>query len=149
MSTLLWDAQAAVKALLAGAVDVPVYDAGELVGNDARAFVTVGAVGDEEEITASQEPSSMGNGWFDVTLDVPFTVTAWDGGTDVDPVRSQAKALASACIAAIHADRTLGGLLTPPTTVAVSDLRLREGQTSTGVLVEAGFTVTHTALLIP
>lgn len=148
MSTLLWDAQAAVKALLAAAVTVPVYGAGDLVGDDARAFVTVGAVGDDDELTATQERSSLGNGWLDVVITIPVTVTAWDGGTDIAPIRTTAKGLLDACTSALNADQTLGGLLTRPALAEVSALSLREGQTSSGVLVEAGFTVTYSALLV-
>lgn len=148
MSALLWDAQAAVKALLTAAVDVPVYGAGDLVGDDARAFVTVGAVGDGEELTATQERSSLGNGWLDVVITIPVTVTAWSGDADIAPVRATAKALLDACTSALNADQTLAGLLTPPVLTEVTDLSLREGQTPNGALVEAGFTSTHSALLV-
>lgn len=149
MSTLLWDAQAAVRALLTASAGVPVYGAGDLVGDDARAFVTVGAVGEDDELTATQQRSQLGNGWLDVVITIPVTVTTWDGGNDIAPVRATAKAILSACVDALHADQALGGLLTPPVLAEVSELSLREGQTTSGVLVEAGFTVTHSALHVP
>lgn len=148
MSTLLWDAQAAVKALLSVAVDVPVYGAGDLVGSDTRAYVTVGAVGDGDELTATQERSSLGNGWLDVVIAIPVLVTAWSGDSDIAPIRATAKTLLSACTSALNADQTLGGLLTPPVLSEVTDLSLREGQTPNGALVEAGFTTSHSALLV-
>lgn len=58
--TLLWDVQAAVKAALTAAVTVPVYDAGDLVGDDATAYVTVGEAAENgDTATAEQEESPL------------------------------------------------------------------------------------------
>lgn len=147
--TLLWDAPAAVKAVLDAAVAVPVYEAGELVGDDERAYVTVGEVGEDGEIaSATQEATALGgNQWHLETGSIPCALEAWDGGADIASVRVTAKALLTACVQAVRNDRSLGGLLVLPGLAEVTDLRLSEGQTSRGVLVRAGFTVRYTALL--
>lgn len=146
MSTLLWDAQAAVKALLTAAVTVPVYGAGDLVGDDARAFVTVGEPADSgDTATAEQSANRAGNQWRDEVGDIPCTVNVWDGGTSIAPLRVTAKQLLTACTAAVLNDRTLSGLLVPPGLAEVVSVRLREGQTDHGALVSAGFTVRYSA----
>jgi hypothetical protein len=147
--TLLWDVQAAVKALLTGALEVPVYDAGEMVGDDPGAYVTVGEAAENgDTATAEQTESPLGDpGWRDETGEIPCVVEVWEGGTDIAPLRLTARPLLDGCVAAVRADPTLGGLLPAPGTAQITSLRLREGQTDRGALVQAGFTVTYTALL--
>lgn len=149
MSTLLWDAQAALKTALTAAVSVPVYDSGDLVGDDARAFVVIGDPSDEgDTATADQELSDLGgNRWRVESGDVGCFIEVWDGGTNIAPLRTEAKALLTACMDAVKSDPTLGGLLTLPGFAQVSSVRLREGQTDRGVLVRVGFTVGYSALL--
>jgi len=149
MTTLLWDAQAAVKALLTAAVAVPVYDAGDLVGEDARAFVTVGEAAENgDTATAEQSANGAGNGWRDEVGEVPCAVTVWDGSTDIAPLRVTAKALLSDCTGAVLADRTLGALLTQQGLAEVVSVALREGQTDRGALVSAAFTVRYSAFFL-
>ncbi len=148
MTTLLWDAQEALRTLLAAAVQVPVYDAGDLVGEDDRAFVVVGDPSDEgDTATAEQVTSNMGNLWRDETGSLPCRLEVWTGDTAIAPLRATARALLTACTDAVHADRSLGGLLVLPGFAEVTAVSLREGQTERGALVSAGFTVSYSALL--
>lgn len=149
MTTLLWDVQAAVKALLTAAVAVPVYDAADLIGEDARAFVTVGQAGeDDDTATAEQTPNGAGYPFRDEAGEIPCTITAWDGGTEIAPLRATAKALLTACTSAVLANRSLSGLLSAPGLAEVTTLRLREGQTDRGALVDITFTVRYSAFYL-
>lgn len=147
--TLLWDVQAAVKTALSAAVAVPVYDAGDLVGDDATAYVTVGEAAENgDTATAEQEESLLGDlGWRDETGEIPCVIDVWDGGTDIGPLRLVARPLLDACVGAVCSDPSLGGLLAAPGFAEVTSLRLREGQTDRGALVQAGFTVQYRSLI--
>lgn len=147
--TLIWDVQTAVKTALDAAVDVPVYDAGELVGDDEQTYITVGEVADDgDTATAEQEESSLsGTYWRNETGEVRCAIETWDGEETVAPLRLIARPLLMACISAIRGDQSLGGLLRPPGRADVTSIRLREGQTDRGALVQVGFTVRYSALL--
>lgn len=147
--TLLWQVQERLVTLFTAAVTVPVYDAGSLVGDDAGEFVTVGEPGENGDTATSELVlSSMGNDWHEESGEVPCMVTVWSGDTAIAPLRASAKTLLDALVAAVRADPDLTGLLIPPGRADVTAVRLREGQTDRGLLVEAGFTVTFTALIV-
>lgn len=147
--TLLWDVQTALKTALTAAVPTAtVVDAADVVGDDPQQLVQIGELGETgDTATASREISSMGNNWDEEAGDIPCRVSVWTGDTAPAAPRATCQQLLGDCIAAVRADRTLGGLLTAPGLARISAVRLREGQTKRGVLIEAGFTVSYTALL--
>lgn len=147
--TRLWDVQAALKTTFTAAVPAAtVVDAADLLGDDPQQLVQVGELGETgDTATASREISDMGNNWDEEAGDVPCRISVWTGNTDPVAPRATCEALLTACVAAVRADRTLGGLLTSPGLARISAVRLREGQTKRGVLIEAGFTVSYTAVL--
>lgn len=147
--TVLWDVQAALKDLfVTAAPTATVVDAADLLGDDPAQLIQVGELGKEgDTATATRELSPMGNGWDEEAGEVPCRISVWTGETDPAAPRATAKLLLTACVAAVRADRSLGGVLPATGLARVSAVRLREGQTAKGVLIEAGFTVSYTALL--
>ena len=148
---ILPDVIARLVALFEGAVSVPVYDGPKPEATKQPQFVVVGSSGVEGEEGASFEftSSSLGPGtWLDEAGDIVCSAWSHYGGTDVATRRSEALGLAESCLAAFHADRTLGGLLTVPGAVA-SGLRHEAVQDATGALVRVSFTVAYQAIVTP
>lgn len=145
--TLLWDVQDAVTALLTATVSTPVYSTDDLIGDDARAYVTVGERDpDSDDVTAERSLADAGNRWHDELGAIQCVIECWDGD-DMAAVRAAARTLLEQCVGAINADPTLGGLLKAPGFAFVSLVGLRQAQTSNGPLVRVAFTVSYAALI--
>lgn len=106
-----------------------------LVGSDAE---------DGDGAVVELIESDLGPGtWVDETGEVVCSAWSWSGGTNIAACRAAAEATAVACIAAIRADRTLGGLLTGPRLAEVSVLRYEPKQTSKGAICRFTFSVLY------
>lgn len=130
------------------AVAVDVYDGPKPEAVNKPQFVVVGSSGDDEDGAAADlTPSDTGpGGWLDETGEIICSAWSWSGGTDVATRRSEALSLAESCLSALHADRTLGGLLVVPGAVT-STLRYEARQPESGAIVRVSFTVAYTALI--
>lgn len=109
-----------------------------LVGSDAEG---------DDGASADLEPSDTGPGtWWDERGEIVCSAWSHYGGTDLATCRSQALSDAEACLAAVHADRTLGGLLLRPG-ATTSGVTISSRQTPSGALVRVTFTVAYQALV--
>jgi hypothetical protein len=130
------------------ALSVPVYDGPVPTASNHAAFLAVGASGtDDEGATADLEPSTTGPGtWHDESGSVTCSAWAWSGGTDIAARRAEALTIAEGALAALWADRTLGGLLVTPGAVS-SAVTYDARQTDSGPIVRVTFTVAYQALV--
>lgn len=114
-----------------------------VVNNDS--FIVVGSDGEDDDgATVDLVPSDLGPGtWHDENGDVVCSAWAAHGGTDLAGTRDTAAQLAEACVAAVRADRTLGGLLEGAGRATVSALRYRSVQTPKGAFCRFTFTVSY------
>lgn len=146
-ATLLWDVQDRVTAILSAALSVPVYSTDDLVGDEARAYVTVGERDPEaDDVVAERAIADAGNRWHDELGAIQCVVEAWSGD-NVAAVRATVRSLLDQCVGAINSDPSLGGLLDLPGHAFVSLIGLRQAQTSRGPIVRAAFTVSYSALI--
>lgn len=130
----------------ASAVDV--YDGPVPPAVNKQRYILVGSSAEDEDgATVTQELSNLGPGeWHDEAGEVICSFWSWSGGTQIATVRADALELANFCADAIHADRTLDGVLVPPGLAEVSDYRLRMSQTSSGAMCRVSFTVNYAHL---
>ena len=128
-----------------GAVAAPVYDGPVPAAVNNGDFVLVGSTGEDEDGAAVDlELSEMGPGtWLNETGEVVCSFWSWTGGTNLPARRAAASALATACAAAVAADRTLGGLLVAPGLAEVSTIRYQPRQTSDGAICRFTFSVLY------
>ena len=109
-----------------------------LVGSDAEG---------DDGASADLEPSTLGPGtWWDERGEVVCSAWSHYGGADLVTCRSQALSDAKACLAAVHNDRTLNGLLLRPG-ATTSGVTISARQTTSGALVRVTFTVAYQALV--
>ena len=145
---ILGDVISRLVTLYDAAVTSVVYDGPKPEAVNQARYVLVGSdAEDESGATADLSPSDTGPGnWWDEFGEVVCSAWSHYGGTDIATCRTQALSDAEACIAAVHADRSLNGLLNTPgaTTSAVS---VSARQSQTGALVRVTFTVAYTALI--
>lgn len=158
MSTLLWAVRDALVALCATAVPAgtTIFNGPAAKTTLPRSYVLVGSDGGDTGVgdgaglqdggEAEQSEHPIGNGFRQERGSVPCSAWAWDGGTDLAPHRVTVGGLIDPFVAAIEADRTLGGLLDPGWFAEVTGLRLREAQTSKGAIAGAVITVSYRAL---
>ena len=126
-----------------------VYDGPVPAAVNATDYGLVGSTGEdgEEGATADLTLSDLGPGtWHDEAGEVVCAFVSWSGSNDVVARRLAALNMASACADAVHADRTLGGLLTEPGLAQVSAFRYGAHQFKEGALVRVTFTVTYSHL---
>lgn len=92
-----------------------VYGGPKPTSATALEYVTVGfdPTGDGEGVTTNQVISDLGNRWIDESGDVVCSVTVSSGGDDLVGLLARADDLFDLCDAALVADPTLGGVLTP------------------------------------
>lgn len=112
-------------------------------------FVLVGSTGDdfEDGATVGRVLSDLGDGtWFDESGEVFCSAWSWSGDTNIAARRTAVTTMATACAAAVAADRSLGGLLVAPGLALVSDFRYQPRQSAEGALVRLIFSVTYTHL---
>lgn len=112
-------------------------------------FVLVGSTSEDGEDGASGDLilSDLGPGtWHDESGEVVCSAVSWSGGTDIAARRAAATQLATQCTTAVHADRTLGGLLTEPGLAQVSTFAYLVRQSAEGVFCRVTFTVTYSHL---
>lgn len=125
---------------------VRVFDGPNPPAVNLQRFVVVGSEGEEgDAASVTLEPSTLGPGtWLDESGEIVCSAWSWSGGNaDKLPThRSEALTDAAACVAAIQADRTLGGLLIAPAAVA-GGLRYQPVQFDSGPLVRVSFTVAY------
>jgi hypothetical protein len=125
---------------------VKVFDG--LPGNiiPSGAAVLVGSTGEDDDGGIVETvPSLLGPGtWHEENGRV--ICSAWSSLTGNAAARLEALTVAQACVNAVHADRTLGGLLLLPTAVG-SELRYQPRPTDSGVAVRVLFTVSYEALI--
>jgi len=143
---ILNDVIAALSTRFTTAVDpTPVFDVPTPNVVNNAAFVVIGSEGEDADgATVALVPSSMGAGdWFDEAGEIVCSAWAQVGGTDLAGTRDTAAELAEACIAAVHADVTLGGLLVGAGEAQVSALRYRSMQTDKGAFCRFTFAVTY------
>jgi hypothetical protein len=134
-------------ALFTAAVTVPVYDGPFPPAVNSPQFVLVGSTGEQGDDGASVEfeLSELGPGtWHNETGQIICSAWAWDGGTDVPARRAEAEAAAMACIGAVWADRTLGGLLHGAGIAQATGIRYQPQQTDRGAICRFLWTVTYT-----
>lgn len=145
---LLGDVIARLVTLYEAAVTSDVFDGPRPEAVNQGRYVLVGSdAEDDTGATAELVPSDTGPGtWWDEFGEVVCSAWSHYGGTDIVTCRTQALADAEACIAAVHADRTLGGLLTI-SGATTSALSVSARQSSTGALVRVTFTVAYQALV--
>lgn len=110
-----------------------------------KRFVVIGSEGEDADgATVDLVPSTLGPGtWTDETGDIVCSAWSAAGGTDLAARRNEAAADAEACVAAVVADRTLGGLLEGAGRATVSALRYRSVQTPKGAFCRFSFTVSY------
>lgn len=133
----------------APATGVDVFDGPVPTAVNKTRYVLVGSNGEENEdgATVTDELSNLGpGGWHDEAGQIVCSAWSWSGGTRMQDARDDALTLANACIAAVHADRTLDATLTPPGLAEVSDLRCLMRQGTSGAMCRATFTVTYSHL---
>lgn len=145
---ILSDVIATLISTFDAALSVPVVDGPQPASVAYDRYVTVGATGEPGDVAvASLEPSGLGPGtWRDEFGSVDCAAWAWSGGTDIPILRAAALALAEQCLAAVWADRTLGGLLQVPG-ATTGEVRYEPAQTDKGAIVRATFTVAYQALV--
>jgi hypothetical protein len=117
-----------------------------LIGSDGGADGFGGELGDDAT-SIEQSESELGNNWRNEEGDIVCAAWVWSGGTDLVPLRAAASAITDEVEAFLIADRSLGGVLTPPGLARFTGLRFQETQTSKGAVVRALFTVSYRALL--
>lgn len=144
---ILNDVLAALTSMFEAAVaPVRVYDVPDPSAVNNAKWVAVGTEGDEDADTATVDltPSSLGPGtWIDESGEILCSAWAQAGGTDIDARRREAGELAEACVAAVRADDTLGGLLAVDRRAQVSSISYRPRQGKTGTLCTFTFTVSY------
>lgn len=125
---------------------IPVFDGPKPPAVNNQQFVVVGSAGDDDDgAVLDLTPSTLGPGdWLDESGEIICSAWSWSGDTDVASRRAEALAAAGACVAAVQADRTLGGLLIDEATVG--NLRYQAVQFKEGALVRASFSVTYLGL---
>ena len=133
--------------LFDGAVAAQVFDGPKPASVNNGAFILVGSTGEEDDgARVEMVSSTLGPGtWFDEFGEVTCSAWSWSGGTDVVARRTEALALAVACVNAVHDDRTLGGLLLMPG-ATTSDISYQPRQSDTGAIVRIIFSVSYQAL---
>lgn len=145
---ILGDVIARLVSLYDAAVTTVVYDGPKPEAVNQSRYILVGSDGEGGDgASADLEPSDTGPGsWWDERGEI--TCSAWShyGGTDLATCRAQALADAEACLAAVHADRSLNGLLNTPG-ATTSGVTISARQTPTGALVRVTFTVAYQALV--
>jgi hypothetical protein len=126
------------------AVQTPVLEPSPEVVNNKR-FVVVGSEGEDDDgATVDLTPSEMGPGtWTDELGAVICSAWAQTGGTDKAKMRAAAGADAEACVAAVLADPTFGGLLVAGNRATVSAIRYRAMQTEKGAFARFSWTVSY------
>lgn len=146
---ILNDVITTLAALFDAAVTAPVYDTPDPTAVNNASWVSVSTEGEDDDgATVELTPSQLGPGtWFDEAGEVVCSAWSQSGGTDTATRRTEAAALALACVAAVRADDTLGGLLTLHR-AEVSALRYRAFQGSTGTLCRFSWTVSYRHLNI-
>jgi hypothetical protein len=128
---------ATVPGLLPAFQDAEVYSGLPATMSAAGKFITVGAVGEEDNAgTYGRSPHPDGFSWTEIG-DVRSMIVAQSGDSDGATNEASAFAMAEALDAAIHGDRTLGGVL------SVDSL----AETSIDVLVISNANGTATALV--
>lgn len=145
---ILGDVISRLVTLYDAAVTSVVFDGPKPEAVNQPRYVLVGSDGEGDDgASADLEPSTTGPGtWWDERGEV--TCSAWShyGGTDLATCRSQALSDAEACLAAVHADRSLNGLLNTPG-ATTSGVTISARQMSSGALVRVTFTVAYQALV--
>lgn len=145
---ILGDVIARLVTLYGNAVTSVVFDGPKPEAVNQPRYVLVGSDGEGDDgASADLEPSGTGPGsWWDERGEVVCSAWSHYGGRDVTTCRTQALADAEACLAAVHADRSLTGLLNTPG-ATTSGVTVSARQTSSGAIVRVTFTVAYTALV--
>lgn len=146
---ILHDVIAALVTRFDAAVTPSVYDGPVPPAVNKQDYVLVGSAGEDGEdgATVDLELSDLGPGnWHSETGDITCSAWSWSGGTDVSARRSTATQLAEDCAAAVHTDRTLGGLLDGDGLAQVGAFQYRAHQFAEGALVRVTFSVTYSHL---
>lgn len=144
---ILGDVIARLVVLFDGAVTSTVFDGPIPEAVNHGRYVLVGSDGENDDgASAELEPSDLGPGtWWDERGEVTCSAWSHHGGADLAARRSEALADAEACLAAVHDDRSLGGLLITPG-ATTSGVFVSARQTTAGALVRVTFTVAYQAL---
>lgn len=145
---IVGDIIARLVTLYDAAVTSVVFDGPKPEAVNQPRYVLVGSDGEGDDgITAELEPSTTGPGsWWDERGEIVCSAWSHYGGTDMETCRAQALADAEACLAAVHTDRSLGGLLNTPG-ATTSGVTVSARQTPSGALVRVTFTVAYQALV--
>ena len=145
---ILEDVIAKLLELFAPAAGVDVYDGPVPTAANKDRYVLVGSSAEDEDgATVTSELSNLGPGqWHDEAGQIVCSAWSSSGGTRMQDVRRDALELANRCVDAIYADRTLGGVLTPPGLAEVTDHRCLMRQMTSGALCRVTFTVTYSHL---
>lgn len=145
---ILGDVISRLVTLYDAAVTSVVYDGPRPDAASQSRYVLVGSDAEGDDgATADLEPSTTGPGtWWDERGEVVCSAWSHYGGTDLATCRSQALSDAEACLAAVHADRSLNGLLVTPG-ATTSGVSVSARQTQAGALVRVTFTVAYQALV--
>lgn len=154
MPSALWLVRPALHSMFESVLtDAKVYDGPRPRSETPKRFVIVAAGSGTGDDTGAaqrsvQSPSPMGGGWRHEDGEIDCVAVSWSGDTDLAGSRDAAREMVDRCEAAINADPTLSGVLTPSNNFAeVITLDLREAQTDKGAFVEAVFTVSYGTLL--
>lgn len=145
---ILGDVISRLVILYDAAVTSTVYDGPRPDAANQPRYVLVGSDAEGDDgATADLVPSGTGPGtWWDESGEVICSAWSHYGGTDLATCRSQALSDAEACLAAVHADRSLNGLLVTPG-ATTSGVSISARQTQAGALVRVTFTVAYQALV--
>jgi len=159
-TTLFWAVRSYLVTLAdsSSARGVVTFDGPLIRGSVPHSYIIIGSDGGEDGVgsgglqdggIANQVDHPIGNGARDETGEVICSFWSRSGGTDLAVPRAAVASMTSDFVAALNADRTLGGLLsTPGWYAALSSLRPREAQTDRGALAGEVLTVSYRALLI-
>ena len=145
---ILGDVISRLVTLYGAAVTSVVFDGPKPEAVNQPRYVLVGSDGEGDDgASADLEPSLTGPGtWWDERGEIVCSAWSHEGGTDLVAVRSQALSDAEACLSAVHADRSLNGLLNTPG-ATTSGVSISARQMSSGALVRVTFTVAYQALV--
>jgi hypothetical protein len=145
---ILGDVISRLVTLYTAAVTSTVYDGPKHEALSHGRWVLVGSDAEGDEGAAAElTPSDTGSGdWWDEAGEVVCSAWSHYGGSDIVTRRTEALSDAEACLAAVHADRSLNGLLNTPG-ATTSGVTVSARQTQTGALVRVTFTVAYQALV--